>query len=85
MKEKIRLTHEQNLADQTLLLVCSTTLWVGQLDKKTQQSDVMSVLEEFGQISSINVSLSFYVNKHISLCGFPSKNKCVVSFALLTR
>lgn len=40
-----------------LLIVCSTTLWVGQLDKKTQQSDVMSLLEEFGQIESINVSL----------------------------
>ena len=39
------------------LAVCSTTLWVGQLDKKTQQSDLMSVLEEFGQIESINVSL----------------------------
>lgn len=37
------------------LSVCSTTLWVGQLDKKTQQSDVMSLLEEFGQISSINM------------------------------
>ncbi|KAI3354091.1 hypothetical protein L3Q82_018640 [Scortum barcoo] len=34
---------------------CSTTLWVGQLDKKTQQSDVMSLLEEFGQIESINM------------------------------
>ncbi|KAM6933337.1 SR-related and CTD-associated factor 4-like [Xenentodon cancila] len=37
------------------LSVCSTTLWVGQLDKKTQQSDLMSVLEEFGQIESINM------------------------------
>uniref|UniRef100_A0A1A7X8L0 SR-related CTD-associated factor 4b n=1 Tax=Iconisemion striatum TaxID=60296 RepID=A0A1A7X8L0_9TELE len=35
--------------------VCSTTLWVGQLDKKTQQSDVMCLLEEFGQIESINM------------------------------
>ncbi|XP_034405159.1 SR-related and CTD-associated factor 4-like isoform X2 [Cyclopterus lumpus] len=38
-----------------MLSVCSTTLWVGQLDKKTQQSDVMSLLEEFGQIDSINM------------------------------
>lgn len=45
------------VSNQILLLVCSTTLWVGQLDKKTQQSDVMSLLEEFGQIESINVSL----------------------------
>ncbi|XP_011606905.2 splicing factor, arginine/serine-rich 15-like [Takifugu rubripes] len=37
------------------LSVCSTTLWIGQLDKKTQQSDVVSLLEEFGQIESINM------------------------------
>uniref|UniRef100_A0A8C7XMF8 SR-related CTD-associated factor 4a n=1 Tax=Oryzias sinensis TaxID=183150 RepID=A0A8C7XMF8_9TELE len=35
--------------------VCSTTLWVGQLDKRTQQQDVASLLEEFGQIESINM------------------------------
>ncbi|KAM9853089.1 SR-related and CTD-associated factor 4-like [Aulostomus maculatus] len=43
-----------SIKSQTLS-VCSTTLWVGQLDKKTQQSDVMSLLEEFGQIESINM------------------------------
>ncbi|XP_034034211.1 SR-related and CTD-associated factor 4 isoform X2 [Thalassophryne amazonica] len=37
------------------LSVCSTTLWVGQLDKRTQQQDVASLLEEFGQIESINM------------------------------
>ncbi|KAM9811944.1 SR-related and CTD-associated factor 4-like [Syngnathus typhle] len=37
------------------LSVCTTTLWVGQLDKKTQQSDVVSLLEEFGQIESVNM------------------------------
>ncbi|KAK3521978.1 hypothetical protein QTP70_020594 [Hemibagrus guttatus] len=37
------------------LSVCSTTLWVGQLDKRTQQQDVACLLEEFGQIESINV------------------------------
>lgn len=37
--------------------VCSTTLWVGQLDKRTQQQDVACLLEEFGQIESINVRL----------------------------
>ncbi|OBS76882.1 hypothetical protein A6R68_16667 [Neotoma lepida] len=36
--------------------VCSTTLWVGQLDKRTTQQDVASLLEEFGPIESINVS-----------------------------
>ncbi|XP_076002217.1 SR-related and CTD-associated factor 4-like isoform X2 [Genypterus blacodes] len=43
-----------SMKNQTLS-VCSTTLWVGQLDKRTQQSDVMSLLEEFGQIESINM------------------------------
>lgn len=47
-------------------LVCSTTLWVGQLDKKTQQSDVMSLLEEFGQIESINVSLNIVLQKYFA-------------------
>ncbi|XP_056094555.1 SR-related and CTD-associated factor 4-like [Rhinichthys klamathensis goyatoka] len=37
------------------LSVCSTTLWIGQLDKKTQQQDIMSLMEEFGQIESINM------------------------------
>ncbi|XP_041919350.1 SR-related and CTD-associated factor 4-like isoform X1 [Alosa sapidissima] len=37
------------------LSVCSTTLWVGQLDKKTTQPDISSLLEEFGQIESINM------------------------------
>ncbi|XP_057677380.1 SR-related and CTD-associated factor 4 isoform X2 [Corythoichthys intestinalis] len=37
------------------LSICSTTLWVGQLDKRTQQQDVASWLEEFGQIESINM------------------------------
>ncbi|KAL7390801.1 hypothetical protein ABVT39_028066 [Epinephelus coioides] len=37
------------------LSICSTTLWVGQLDKRTQQQDVACLLEEFGQIESINM------------------------------
>ncbi|KAM7398092.1 hypothetical protein PAMA_006119 [Pampus argenteus] len=37
------------------LSICSTTLWVGQLDKRTQQQDVACILEEFGQIESINM------------------------------
>ncbi|XP_077396814.1 SR-related and CTD-associated factor 4-like [Festucalex cinctus] len=43
-----------SIKSQTLS-VCSTTLWVGQLDKKTLQSDVVSLLEEFGQIESVNM------------------------------
>lgn len=49
--------EKANVACVVMVLVCSTTLWIGQLDKKTQQSDVVSLLEEFGQIESINVSL----------------------------
>uniref|UniRef100_A0A4W5JRK0 CID domain-containing protein n=1 Tax=Hucho hucho TaxID=62062 RepID=A0A4W5JRK0_9TELE len=45
-----------SIKSQTLS-VCTTTLWVGQLDKKTTQQDVMCLLEEFGQIDSINVSM----------------------------
>lgn len=37
-------------------LVCSTTLWVGQVDKKATQQDLTNLFEEFGQIESINVS-----------------------------
>ncbi|XP_053363699.1 SR-related and CTD-associated factor 4b [Clarias gariepinus] len=37
------------------LSVCSTTLWLGQLDKKTQQQDVSSLMQEFGQVESINM------------------------------
>lgn len=36
--------------------VCSTTLWVGQVDKKATQQDLTNLFEEFGQIESINVS-----------------------------
>ncbi|XP_076832119.1 SR-related and CTD-associated factor 4b [Brachyhypopomus gauderio] len=37
------------------LSVCSTTLWIGQLDKKTQQQDISCLMEEFGQIESVNM------------------------------
>ncbi|XP_075059501.1 SR-related and CTD-associated factor 8 isoform X2 [Mixophyes fleayi] len=37
------------------LSVCSTTLWVGQVDKKATQQDLTNVFEEFGQIESINM------------------------------
>lgn len=40
--------------------VCSTTLWVGQVDKKATQQDLTNLFEEFGQIESINVSISCY-------------------------
>ncbi|XP_038150282.1 SR-related and CTD-associated factor 4-like isoform X1 [Cyprinodon tularosa] len=56
-REKDRERRQRGLPSikSQTLSVCSTTLWVGQLDKKTQQSDIMSLLEEFGQIESINM------------------------------
>ncbi|XP_059187251.1 SR-related and CTD-associated factor 4-like [Centropristis striata] len=56
-REKDRERRQKGLPSikSQTLSVCSTTLWVGQLDKKTQQSDVMSLLEEFGQIDSVNM------------------------------
>ncbi|XP_068173531.1 SR-related and CTD-associated factor 4b isoform X2 [Antennarius striatus] len=56
-REKDRERRQKGLPSMKshTLSVCSTTLWVGQLDKKTQQSDVMCLLEEFGQIESINM------------------------------
>ncbi|MGH0162868.1 UNVERIFIED_CONTAM: hypothetical protein FKN15_043483 [Acipenser sinensis] len=38
------------------LSVCSTTLWVGQVDKKATQQDLTNLFEEFGQIESINIA-----------------------------
>lgn len=46
------------LIPQTSTKVCSTTLWVGQVDKKATQQDLTNLFEEFGQIESINVSIS---------------------------
>ncbi|KAK2826262.1 hypothetical protein Q5P01_020476 [Channa striata] len=37
------------------LSVCSTTLWVGQVDKKATQQDLTNLFEEYGQIESINM------------------------------
>uniref|UniRef100_A0A8C7JRU3 SR-related CTD associated factor 8 n=1 Tax=Oncorhynchus kisutch TaxID=8019 RepID=A0A8C7JRU3_ONCKI len=37
------------------LSVCSTTLWVGQVDKKASPQDLTNLFEEFGQIESINM------------------------------
>ncbi|KAF4796334.1 Protein SCAF8 [Turdus rufiventris] len=37
------------------VLICSTTLWVGQVDKKATQQDLTNLFEEFGQIESINM------------------------------
>ncbi|KAM3874740.1 SR-related and CTD-associated factor 4-like [Diretmus argenteus] len=56
-REKERERRQKGLPSikSETLSVCSTTLWVGQLDKRTQQADVMSLLEEFGQIESINM------------------------------
>lgn len=71
----------QAFSNQILLLVCSTTLWVGQLDKKTQQSDVMSLLEEFGQIASINVSWDVHIKDTCNLCDLDVTKNCLWSSA----
>uniref|UniRef100_A0A8C2ZIX0 SR-related CTD associated factor 4 n=1 Tax=Cyclopterus lumpus TaxID=8103 RepID=A0A8C2ZIX0_CYCLU len=56
-REKERERRQKGLPAPKIetLSICSTTLWVGQLDKRTQQQDVASLLEEFGQIDSINM------------------------------
>uniref|UniRef100_A0A673I7E3 Splicing factor, arginine/serine-rich 15-like n=1 Tax=Sinocyclocheilus rhinocerous TaxID=307959 RepID=A0A673I7E3_9TELE len=58
-REKERERRQKGLppVKKETLSVCSTTLWIGQLDKKTQQQDIMSLMEEFGQIESINVCI----------------------------
>lgn len=43
--------------------MCSTTLWVGQVDKKATQQDLTNLFEEFGQIESVNVSYQLLKNK----------------------
>lgn len=60
-----------------LLAVCSTTLWVGQVDKKATQQDLTNLFEEFGQIESINVSVHIIIHfkdfkqlKHTYASGF---------------
>ncbi|XP_016093314.1 splicing factor, arginine/serine-rich 15-like [Sinocyclocheilus grahami] len=56
-REKERERRQKGLPPikNNTLSVCSTTLWVGQLDKRTHQQDVACLLEEFGQIDSINM------------------------------
>nr|XP_033805690.1 SR-related and CTD-associated factor 4 isoform X2 [Geotrypetes seraphini] len=56
-REKERERRQKGLPPikSEIVSVCSTTLWVGQLDKRTTQQDVGSLLEEFGPIESINM------------------------------
>ncbi|XP_061483836.1 SR-related and CTD-associated factor 4 [Rhineura floridana] len=54
-REKERRTKGLPPIKTETVSVCSTTLWVGQLDKRTQQHDVGGLLEEFGPIESINM------------------------------
>uniref|UniRef100_A0A8C0U528 SR-related CTD associated factor 4 n=1 Tax=Cyanistes caeruleus TaxID=156563 RepID=A0A8C0U528_CYACU len=53
--KRVWIVLEQKCQDDQDTAVCSTTLWVGQLDKRTTQQDVGSLLEEFGPIESINM------------------------------
>ncbi|XP_066452157.1 SR-related and CTD-associated factor 8 isoform X2 [Eleutherodactylus coqui] len=54
-REKERLKKGLPPIRSKTLSVCSTTLWVGQVDKKATQQDLTNVFEEFGQIESINM------------------------------
>ncbi|XP_075718804.1 SR-related and CTD-associated factor 8 isoform X2 [Rhinoderma darwinii] len=54
-REKERLKKGLHPIRSKTLSVCSTTLWVGQVDKKATQQDLTNVFEEFGQIESINM------------------------------
>ncbi|XP_054482084.1 SR-related and CTD-associated factor 4 isoform X2 [Anoplopoma fimbria] len=54
-KERERRQKGLPIPKSETLSICSTTLWVGQLDKRTQQQDVACLLEEFGPIESINM------------------------------
>lgn len=61
-------------------LVCSTTLWVGQVDKKATQQDLTNLFEEFGQIESINVSWSLTSVKLSSFFSWKKIMKTVVLY-----
>uniref|UniRef100_A0A4W5KHX7 SR-related CTD associated factor 8 n=1 Tax=Hucho hucho TaxID=62062 RepID=A0A4W5KHX7_9TELE len=54
-REKERQKKGLPLIRSKFLSVCSTTLWVGQVDKKASQQDLTNLFEEFGQIESINM------------------------------
>ncbi|XP_043927958.1 SR-related and CTD-associated factor 4-like [Protopterus annectens] len=54
-KEKERKQKGLPSIKSNVVSVCSTTLWVGQLDKRTTQQDVAALIEEFGEIESINM------------------------------
>ena len=47
--------------------VCSTTLWIGHLNKHTTEQELSSELSQFGEISSINVSCRCAVTGDIGL------------------
>ncbi|XP_069746195.1 SR-related and CTD-associated factor 4-like [Narcine bancroftii] len=56
-REKERERRQKGLPPikSKIVSVCSTTLWIGQLDKRATQQDVANFLEEFGQIESLNM------------------------------
>ncbi|GCC22081.1 SR-related and CTD-associated factor 4 isoform X1 [Chiloscyllium punctatum] len=56
-REKERERRQKGLPPikSKIVSVCSTTLWIGQLDKRATQQDVANLLEEFGQIESLNM------------------------------
>jgi len=42
--------------------VCSKTLWIGHLNKHTTEQELSSELSQFGEVTSVNVSLCYMVH-----------------------
>ena len=45
--------------------VCSCTLWIGHLNKQTLEKDLSELIEKYGRVTNVFVSISL-------LCGDPS-------------
>lgn len=43
-----------------LFPVCSTTLWIGHLNKNTTDDDLAEELSKYAEIKEINVSIQLY-------------------------
>jgi len=46
-------------------LVCSTTLWIGNIAAKVMQHELQGLVEEYGKVESINVRIL----RHSQGCG----------------
>ena len=50
-------------------IVCSTTIWIGHLNKSTSQDDINEEMVKHGDVLSINVSFQRFKALHISKYG----------------